>query len=82
MLTALDDDLDEAAERMNFVMGRLGKLLKTKSKSYEHSVGYNEYLLYYISMLKDLSFLASTALRNLQHAVVVNLKCSAVSVQV
>lgn len=32
MLTALDDDLDEATERMNFVMGRLGKLLKTKSE--------------------------------------------------
>lgn len=32
MLMALDDDLDEATERMNFVMGRLGKLLKTKSK--------------------------------------------------
>lgn len=30
---ALDDDLDEATERMNFVMGRLGKLLKTKSES-------------------------------------------------
>lgn len=33
MLMALDDDLDEATERMNFVMGRLGKLLKTKSES-------------------------------------------------
>lgn len=33
MLTTLDDDLDEATERMNFVMGRLGKLLKTKSES-------------------------------------------------
>lgn len=33
MLTALDDDLDEVTERMNFVMSRLGKLLKTKSES-------------------------------------------------
>ncbi|CAN0123853.1 unnamed protein product [Ectocarpus sp. 12 AP-2014] len=32
LLTALDDDMDEATESMNFVMGRLGKLLKTKSK--------------------------------------------------
>ncbi|CAM9297695.1 unnamed protein product [Ascophyllum nodosum] len=32
MLTALDEDLEETTERMNFVMGRLGKLLKTKSK--------------------------------------------------
>lgn len=32
LLTALDDDMDEATERMNFVMGRLGKLLKTKSE--------------------------------------------------
>lgn len=32
LLSSLDDDLDEATERMNFVMGRLGKLLKTKSK--------------------------------------------------
>lgn len=33
LLTALDDDMDEATESMNFVMGRLGKLLKTKSES-------------------------------------------------
>lgn len=32
LLSNLDDDLDEATERMNFVMGRLGKLLKTKSE--------------------------------------------------
>lgn len=32
MLTALDEDMDETTERMNFVMGRLGKLLKTKSE--------------------------------------------------
>lgn len=32
MLTALDEDMDEANERMSFVMGRLGKLLKTKSE--------------------------------------------------
>lgn len=33
LLTALDDDMDETTERMNFVMGRLGKILKTKSES-------------------------------------------------
>ncbi|CAM9495572.1 unnamed protein product, partial [Hapterophycus canaliculatus] len=32
LLTSLDEDMDETTERMNFVMGRLGKLLKTKSK--------------------------------------------------
>jgi len=30
MLNKLDDDLDDAGERMNFVMAKLGKLLKTK----------------------------------------------------
>mmetsp|Transcript_46486 Transcript_46486/g.105014 ORF Transcript_46486/g.105014 Transcript_46486/m.105014 type:complete len:247 (+) Transcript_46486:144-884(+) len=30
MLNELDRDLDEAAEKMNFVMGKLAKLLKTK----------------------------------------------------
>lgn len=35
LLTALDDDMDEATESMNFVMGRLGKLLKTKSESFD-----------------------------------------------
>lgn len=30
MLNDLDRDLDEAAEKMNFVMGKLAKLLKTK----------------------------------------------------
>ena len=32
MLDALDEDLDKAAEKMNFVMGSLAKLLKTSSK--------------------------------------------------
>lgn len=35
LLTALDDDMDEATESMNFVMGRLGKLLKTKSEWFD-----------------------------------------------
>lgn len=30
MLTDLEADIDEAAEKMNFVMGKLAKLLKTK----------------------------------------------------
>jgi len=30
MLNDLDRDIDEAAEKMNFVMGKLAKLLKTK----------------------------------------------------
>ena len=30
MLSDLDRDIDEAAEKMNFVMGKLAKLLKTK----------------------------------------------------
>ncbi|CAM9708283.1 unnamed protein product, partial [Phaeothamnion confervicola] len=29
MLSALDEDLEDAAEKMNFVMGHLAKLLKT-----------------------------------------------------
>ncbi|KAL4109584.1 hypothetical protein PRIC1_001283 [Phytophthora ramorum] len=32
MLDDLNDDVEEAQERMNFVMGRLSKLLKTKDK--------------------------------------------------
>jgi len=32
MLEKLDEDLDEAGEKMNFVMSKLGKLLKTKGK--------------------------------------------------
>ncbi|OWZ17334.1 Syntaxin 6 [Phytophthora megakarya] len=32
MLDDLNDDMEEAQERMNFVMGRLSKLLKTKDK--------------------------------------------------
>lgn len=39
LLTALDDDMDEATESMNFVMGRLGKLLKTKSESWRPGLG-------------------------------------------
>ncbi|GMF59467.1 unnamed protein product [Phytophthora fragariaefolia] len=33
MLDDLTDDVDEAQERMNFVMGRLSKMLKTKGVS-------------------------------------------------
>lgn len=33
MLDQLDDDLDDAGEKMNFVMAKLGKLLKTKSNA-------------------------------------------------
>lgn len=32
LLTTLDEDMDETTERMSFVMGRLGKILKTKSE--------------------------------------------------
>lgn len=32
MLDKLDDDVDDAGEKMNFVMSKLGKLLKTRGK--------------------------------------------------
>jgi len=31
MLNQLDSDMDDAGEKMNFVLERLGKLLKTKN---------------------------------------------------
>jgi hypothetical protein len=36
MLDKLDEDLDEAGEKMNFVMAKLGKLLKTKGENTGH----------------------------------------------
>ena len=32
MLDELEEDMDAAHDKMNFVMGKIGKLLKTKSE--------------------------------------------------